>query len=114
MMGPGAGELIERITIRRQVNVKNAATGGLTRTWETLATVWARVRTINGREAVIASTLQGTSTFEIMIRFRHDLKAADQVVWGGRELNIIAPPEDRYGDRKWTQIIASTLAPQGA
>jgi SPP1 family predicted phage head-tail adaptor len=111
---PGAGNLRDRVEIRRQTNVKNPSTGGLTRSWASVATVWAQVRAINGREAIIGSTLQGISTFEIIIRYRDDLKAADQILWDGRELNIVAPPEDRYGTRKWTQILASTLAPQGA
>jgi SPP1 family predicted phage head-tail adaptor len=110
----GAGQLRELITIRRQSNVKNATTGGLTRTWTTVARVRAQVRAINGQEAMIGNTLQGISSFEVVIRFREDLRAADQIEWKGRELNIIAPPEDRFGNRQWTTMIASTLAPQGA
>jgi SPP1 family predicted phage head-tail adaptor len=108
------GSLRERITVRRQANVKNASTGGLTRTWKTVASMWAEVRSINGREAVIGSVLQGESVFQIVVRHRTDLKASDQVLWNGRELNITAPPEDREGRRRWTVIIASTEAQQNA
>jgi SPP1 family predicted phage head-tail adaptor len=108
------GSLRDRITVRRQVNTKNAATGGLTRSWETLATMWAEVKSINGREAVLGSVLQGISTFQITVRYRTDLKTSDQLLWNGRELNIVAPPEDREGRRRWTVIIASTESPQGA
>ena len=110
----GAGLLRDRITIRRQVNTKNPQTGGLTRTWQTLDTVYAQVRAVNGRESLVEQTLQGISTFEVMIRYRDDLKPADQVLWNGRELNIVSPPEDRFGNRQWSQFLASTLAPQGA
>jgi SPP1 family predicted phage head-tail adaptor len=110
----GAGDLRERITIRRQVNSKNPETGGLTRGWSTVATVWAEVRSISGREAVIANTLQGVSTFQLTIRYRDDIEASDQILWGSRELNIVAPAEDRFGRRQWLTILASTLAPQGA
>lgn len=109
-----AGSLRDRIVIRRQQNVKNPQTGGLERSWQTLAEVWAEVKSLNGRESVIGNTLQGISTFQVTIRYRSDLKADDQILWRARELNIAAPPEDLIGDRKWTRIIASTLAPQGA
>lgn len=113
MAGLGAGDLRERITIRRQANVKNTATGGLTRSWSNVATVWAQVRSVNGREALIGSVLQGVSHFLITIRYRSDIKVSDQVLWRGRELNVHVA-EDRIGNREWLSIHASTEAPQGA
>lgn len=112
-----AGKLRHRITIRRQVNAKSAATGGLTRSWATLAAnLSAEVVSINGREAVIGEVLKGVSHFQLIIRYRSDLKPSDQVVWltgGNRELNVHSA-EDREGTRQWLTIIASTLAPQKA
>lgn len=110
----GAGDLRERITIRRQTNVKNPATGGLTRGWQTVATVWAKVRSVNGKEAVIAHVLNGVSVFEIIIRYRSDVEASDQVLWNGRELNLVAPPEDRAGRKQWLWLTANTAVAQGA
>jgi len=110
-----AGKLRDKVRIRRQVNTKTA-TGGLARSWETVTEEWAEVRSINGREAIIGNTLQGVSTFQLTIRYRSDIKTSDQVVWltsGDRELNIHTA-EDRDGRKKFTVIIASTLAPQGA
>lgn len=114
-----AGRLRERITIRRQANVKKVDTGGLKRTWAdvpTAANLSAEVRSINGREAVIGQVLQGISHFQITIRYRGDLKVSDQVMWltgGNRELNIHSA-EDRLGTRQWLTILASTAAAQGA
>ena len=109
-----AGQLRDEITIRRKSQTKNPDTGGLETGWSPVATVRAEVKSINGREALIGGVLQGISFFQITIRYRTDLLAADQVLWGARELNITAPPEDRLGTRQWTTIIASTQAPQGA
>lgn len=107
------GMLRERITVRRRAETKNAV-GGLDIIWETVATsLPARVVNLNGREAVIGSVLQGTSLFDITVRYRSDLKAADQLLWNGRELNVINA-EDRLGSRQWTTIQATTAAPQGA
>jgi SPP1 family predicted phage head-tail adaptor len=108
-----AGKLRDRVTLRRQTNAKNASTGGLTRTWDDLDTVWAEVVNLNGREAVIGTVLQGVSTFQITVRYRTDIQASDQIKWNGRELNVHSA-EDKAGTRQWTTIIASTEAPQGA
>jgi SPP1 family predicted phage head-tail adaptor len=107
-----AGDLRDRITIRRRTETKNAG-GGLDIGWEDVATLWAKVTSINGREAVIGGVLQGYSYFEIVIRYRNDILDADQILWNDRELNINTA-EDRMGTRQWTVIQASTEAPQGA
>jgi len=110
------GTLRDRIEIRRRTETKNEG-GGLAVGWETIATLWAEIKSINGREAVIGQVLQGISMFQVTIRHRTDLKAGDQILWltaDRRELNIVAPPEDRLGDRRWTVIQASTQAQQGA
>lgn len=110
---PGAGELRERITIRRQVNTKNPRTGGLERSWQTIATVAADVKPISSREALIGEVLRGVLHFELLIYFRDDVQLADQILWGSRELNVHAA-DDRDRRRHWLWIIASTQAPQGA
>jgi SPP1 family predicted phage head-tail adaptor len=110
----GAGELRERVTIRRQSNSKNPKTGGLERSWATVATVWAKIRSLNGKEAVIGEVLSGVSVFEVIIRHRTDVAASDQVLWNGRELNVLTPPEDRSGRKQWLWMTASTQTPQGA
>lgn len=110
-----AGKLRHRITIRRQTNTKTA-TGGLDRSWADIPanpTVWAEVKAVNGREAVIGTVLQGVSTFQITVRYRDDLLPSDQILWGERELNVHAV-EDKLGTKQWTEIIASTQSPQGA
>jgi SPP1 family predicted phage head-tail adaptor len=107
-----AGDLRDRITIRRRSETKNAR-GGLDLAWGDVASLWAKVTSINGREEVIGGVLQGNSYFEIAVRYRTDLEVADQILWRERELNIHSA-EDRSGTRQWTIIMASTEAPQGA
>jgi SPP1 family predicted phage head-tail adaptor len=110
-----AGDLRDRIAIRRRTETKNAG-GGLDIGWADLATVWANIRSINGKEAIIGGVLQGISYFEIVVRHRTDLEVADQILWlssGDRELNILSA-EDRDGMRQWTVIQASDQSPQNA
>jgi head-tail adaptor len=108
-----AGLLRDRITIRRPIENKNSG-GGRDVGWSNLATgLPAQVINLNGREAIIGNVLQGVALFDITVRYRTDLKPADQLLWNGRELNVIGA-EDREGRRQWTVIQASTQAPQGA
>jgi SPP1 family predicted phage head-tail adaptor len=107
------GELRHRVTIRRQADVSDGK-GGFDRGWTTLALrIPARVKNMNGREALIGGVLTGVSTFEVVTRYRTDIQTADQLVWDTRELNVHSA-EDKAGTRQWTTIIASTEAPQGA
>ena len=108
-----AGDLRHRITFRRQTTSKNQTTGGQTRSWSDLATVSANIVGLNGREAVIGSVLQGVDHYQITVRFRDDIQPSDQILWGSVELNVHSA-QDKLGTRQWTQIHASTEAPQGA
>jgi SPP1 family predicted phage head-tail adaptor len=107
-----AGALRHRITIRRETNTPDGK-GGYDRTWSDVASVWASITSMNGREAVLGHVLQGISTFQIIVRHRTDIEPAMQVKWGTKELNVHSA-EDKLGTRQWTHIIASTEAPQGA
>lgn len=110
-----AGKMRDRITIRRRVEAKNPTTGGLELSWTSLAAdLSAEVLSLNGREALLGHVLQGISTFQVTIRYRTDIKASDQVLWNGRELNVVSAPEDQLGTRQWVVMQASTQAPQGA
>lgn len=113
-MGLAAGRLNQRITIRRLADVSDGK-GGYVRGWTTIAAdVPAEVTGQSGREAVIANTLQGIAAFKIVTRYRADLRANDQVLWNGQELNITAPPSDPHGRRQELWIFADTSTPQQA
>ena len=115
-MALAAGRLRERISVRRLQQTTTGA-GGQARSWTVLPgmeNVPAEVIGQSGREAVIVNTLQGIATYRITIRWREGIKASDQILWRGTELNIIAPPSDPTGRREMLQIMADTSAPQGA
>ena len=115
-----AGRLREVITIRRQADVPDGK-GGYIRDWVDFAKdIRAEVINQSGREAVIANTLQGVSTYRITIRSRPSWRsgggpqASDQVLWRGQELNIVAPPADPNGFGEALVFVADTSTPQGA
>ena len=104
MLSPG--RLRDRVEIRR-ATLTRVRGGGDEATWSSLATVWAEVIGINGRESMLAQAMQGVSAYKITIRYREDIDDADQLVHRSRELNIrsISDPDGR---REQLLILADT------
>ena len=108
-MGLAAGRLNRRVTVRRKTLVPDGL-GGRTTEWNSVVTLWAEVANQSGREAVLAGTLTGVSTFRVTIRWRGDITVADQLrLEDGRDLNIRSA-EDPDGRRDALVIFADTAA----
>jgi head-tail adaptor len=75
-----------------------------------VADTWAEVTALDGRESVMDHVLEGTSVYQIRIRYRADLRADWQIRHGELTLNITAPPADPDGKREQLVIIASTAS----
>lgn len=106
--------LRHRITIRRATEIDNGKGGYSTGPWEPVATVFAAVTGLDGRESVMNQVLQGVSVYKIEIRWRGDVRASDQLrssgsCFGGRDVNITSAV-DPDGRRESLVIIGSTAA----
>ncbi len=55
-----------------------------------MATVWARVRAVSGREFFAAAQVQAEQLQRITIRYRTGVTAAMRVAWAGRLFDITA------------------------
>ena len=106
------GRLRQRVTILRLAEADNGQ-GGYTSSWEPIATIWAEVAGLTGREVVMERTLQGITTYRIRILWRADLKQSDQLRYGEQTLNIrsIADPD---GQRTEMLIMADDESVQPA
>lgn len=82
-----AGELDQRVEIRREVRDDDGM-GGSVLSWETIATVWALVRPMTGREREHSDKMNATANYLIVIRYRDDITEEDVIVWRGRQFNI--------------------------
>ena len=91
------GELDQRITIVREALTTDGM-GGQTVSTSTVATVWAKVVALSGREAVRDDRLNAESAYLFVIRWRSDVREADRITWGGVTYNIRAIKQD--GGRK--------------
>ena len=82
-----AGELDQRVTLRREVQVPDGM-GGSTLEWVDIDTVWAKVRPMSGTEREHSDALGARSNYIIVIRYRDDLTEGDIAVWNDIEFNI--------------------------
>lgn len=83
------GKLRHRITLLRQVNEVNDY-GASTQTWKRVATVWADVRPLSGREYFSAQQVQSEVTTQIWLRHIDGIKPTMKVKFGKREFEILS------------------------
>jgi SPP1 family predicted phage head-tail adaptor len=84
-----AGKYRHRVTIEQKTETKNEF-GTRVPSWVALATVWARVDTLNGNEKYVSARHLETASVVVEIRYRADITAAMRVVYGPRTLEISA------------------------
>lgn len=82
-----AGELDERITIKRRTQTKNEY-ATLEETVTTVATVWAHVRPESTQEESASQQTEARATYRILIRRRTDLTEDDWIEWRGDDYDI--------------------------
>lgn len=93
-----AGMLRHRVTLQRFQQGQDAY-GGPVETWEDVATVWASLEAVSGREFFASQQVQSEVTHKVTIRFRPGVAADMRIVYGGRVFGIVAPLPDNRGTR---------------
>ena len=95
-----AGMLRHRVTIQRQEIVFGKFGAPLhDKVWENVATVWASLEAMSGREFFASQQVQSEVTHKVTIRFRPGVAADMRIVHGGRVFGIVAPLPDNRGTR---------------
>lgn len=84
-----AGRLDQRITLQAPVTGQDAA-GQPATGWTDVATVWASVLDISGREYIAAGGVQNTATTKITIRYRAGVVPSMRVMHGATAYSIDA------------------------
>lgn len=82
-----AGLLRHRIVLQAETNTKDSI-GGITKGYSDLATVWARIRAISGRELIAAQQVDSRVSHEITIRHFNGLTPLHRIKFGTRIFNI--------------------------
>lgn len=77
----------ERVIIKQVSYAKNAV-GDNIETLTNLATVWARVQPVRGKEMADIGRLAAVQTYLVVIRHRTDVTTLNSLVWDSKALNI--------------------------
>lgn len=92
------------MTLRRIPTTADGQGGQATSTPVTVATVWAMVRSLTGREALQAGAAQSSQTHRVGIRHRTDVTVQIQAVRAdGTVLEVLAV-RDPDGRRAWLEL----------
>lgn len=102
-----AGRLRHRVTLQRAVTTADGH-GDQVRTYSDLATVWADVEAIGGREFIAGAHVQADVTSRITLRARPGLTLtpADRITWGTRTFDIRHVIDLQGRSREW-QVMAT-------
>lgn len=82
-----AGRLRKRVILQRPVETQGD-TGGVTTTWVDVATVWAGVEPLRGREYESARARNAETTHRLVLRHRDDILQTWRIAFGGRIFRI--------------------------
>ncbi|MDX7992960.1 phage head closure protein [Xenorhabdus littoralis] len=84
-----AGRLRHRITLQHfQTDV--LPSGQRAQSWQDIATVWAEVKHISGRELLAAGAALAETTVRVWLRYRSDVSPASRMVFRGQVYDIQA------------------------
>ena len=82
-----AGDLKHRITLERPITTTDSR-GNRRTVWEAIATCWASMADVSGRDFYAAQAYQAQDTVTFGIRWRDNLDKECRVVHGGQHYQI--------------------------
>lgn len=74
--------------------------------WQTLASVWANVRSVDAIESYTASRELATTAKRFLFRWVTGLTAKDRIVYEGRNYDIVSIAErEQRGREAWVEVM---------
>lgn len=101
-----AGLMTHRVTLQSP-SASVDVLGQRVETWTDVATVWAQVQPLRGREFFAAGAINSEASVKIRIWHRSDVTGAMRVLWRGVPHAIVAPPIDVEGARRALELMCS-------
>lgn len=89
------GDLRNRITLQKYIETTDEE-GFSTQEWQDVATVWASVENLYGREYWQAATVQAENTVKFIIRYRKEIDNAMRINFQDKLHNIISIDNIKY------------------
>lgn len=94
MSGVASGKLRHRVALQALTVTQDPGTGEMLSSWQTIATPWADIVPMSGREFQAASAEQSEVRGRIVIRYRDGVDATMRVVHRGKHYAIHAALPD--------------------
>lgn len=88
------GKLRHKIVIEKKAGTTKDAEGIVSVDWVPFASPWAAVIPLSGREKTYASAISAEASLRVEIRYKQGITADMRVNYGGRILELVAPPLD--------------------
>lgn len=104
------GEMRQRIALQAKTITKSE--GIPQESWTTVATIWATVADISGREYFQAQAVQSEATTRIKIRYRTGITPSVRVLYGSRIFNILSVI-DKDERHRIIELICKEVIPGG-
>lgn len=99
MNAPVIWALTDRVSLQRRVDTSELE-GGVTHMFMTVSSLWARVRSLSARLAVLGDGRAAEASHSVVVRFRSDVAVGDRFGWRGRWLEVVGT-SDLDGRRAW-------------
>ena len=109
-MNPGL--LNKRVTFLKDSTAQNSLGESIGEP-ENIATVWARVEPLQGRELYQALQVHSEAQTKLTVRFRRDIKPSLKVKYGERVLQIISPPINVNEQNRFLEILCKEVDSNG-
>ncbi|MCM2291900.1 phage head closure protein [Allorhizobium sp. BGMRC 0089] len=93
---PDPGAMTARLQLQKPVETADGE-GGVTRSWETLTTVWGRVTPLTTRYDAEGETEIAYVSQAVTIRYREDVARGQRLLLGARSLTVraLSDPDGR-------------------
>ncbi|MDQ7790142.1 MAG: phage head closure protein [Clostridia bacterium] len=98
------GDLTRKVRIQRKAVTGKDALNADIIDWVDVATVWAEVIDLSGREFFASQQFNAETTTRVRIWYRPGIDATMRVLDGSRILPLVSPPIDPEG-RKWEWVL---------
>ncbi len=102
---PPVGSLTDRVQLRRRQSLVEDG-GGHERIFVPVSSVWARVRSLSGRQGTNSDGRTVAISHSVVLRFRDDVGPGDRIVYRGRNLDVVSAA-DLNGRRAYLSCACS-------
>ncbi|WP_224701728.1 phage head closure protein [Devosia aquimaris] len=86
---PPIGSMTDRVALKRREMVSQPE-GGHVALFVPLASAWARVRSLRGRQGTSADGRAVEISHAVVLRFRSDIAPGDRIVYRDRALDVVS------------------------